>query len=883
MKIFKSRQNLTVLFLFAVNTIFAQWEWSNPSPQGNNLNDIVKVPGVDKWIAVGDYGTIMHSTDGGNNWNVDSTNFINDLYKIVFPSSSIGFISASDGLILKSVDSGNTWTTSLDTNIITNDFISISFTNTQIGYALGQNSSLLKTIDGGNSWSNINKPSGAYYGMQFINKDTGYICGYNFGIPGYKGTIFRTYDGGNNWDTLLSEIDDRIEDIFFVNTSVGYAVGGTGGGGGFVRKTVDGGNNWDTINIPVSNDCHALFFFDPDTGYVVCKFGEILKTVDGGSNFTNLTYSEAGYLNGVYFSEMNIGFTVGQGGSILRTLLAGASWTTQTGLLVGTYGINDIVFVNDSTGFAGVYPNTLLQTTDRGNTWNDIGAIGTALEPLDMFFLNEDTGFMVGYAEQVKKTTDGGLNWSEKLNLAQVALSDIKFVNSTKGFIVGQKYLYRSTDAGETWLKDSLGSDSINLYSISFPSAMIGYIGGSKKITDYDYQSILYKTIDGGASWNTLTLIDSNYGLNSVWFINDSIGFSTSYLKIHKTTDGGISWTTYDLGNNFNAYQLFFVNDTVGYVSGYDAWNKRSLVYKTLDQGIAWFTQEVPTRNAISAIYFTNENEGYVSGYYGNILKTTNGGVVCPNPEIATFGDVDTLCLGDYIQFENSDENYSNDIWTIEDSVYMTDGFTHTFYNQGNIQILLEANNSGCVKYDTVAITILGPPDASFTFEYGVDGNVTFYHTDSNNAAFWNWSIVDPYIYIGCCTPSMTYQFLSNDSFQIALEVQTANYCIGNDTQWIFINNVGIKETEIYPVLNTQPNPFQDHILLTFYTTGLNENVSVVIRNMLGQIVQKQSILNVIKGDNKLFIDLSNLEQGNYILSLQSEEAIETIPIIKID
>ncbi len=44
-----------------------EWAWSNPLPQGHNLNSIVW--SGDKFVAVGDYGTILTSHNGVS-WTV---------------------------------------------------------------------------------------------------------------------------------------------------------------------------------------------------------------------------------------------------------------------------------------------------------------------------------------------------------------------------------------------------------------------------------------------------------------------------------------------------------------------------------------------------------------------------------------------------------------------------------------------------------------------------------------------------------------------------------------------------------------------------------------------------------------------------------------------
>src|SRR5215208_7438432 len=47
----------------------SQWHWQNPLPQGNNLRGASFVD-VNTGTVVGEYGTIVRTTDGGNSWTI---------------------------------------------------------------------------------------------------------------------------------------------------------------------------------------------------------------------------------------------------------------------------------------------------------------------------------------------------------------------------------------------------------------------------------------------------------------------------------------------------------------------------------------------------------------------------------------------------------------------------------------------------------------------------------------------------------------------------------------------------------------------------------------------------------------------------------------------
>ena len=63
------------------------------------------------------------------------------------------------------------------------------------------------------------------------------------------------------------------------------------------------------------------------------------------------------------------------------------------------------------------------------------------------------------------------------------------------------------------------------------------------------------------------------------------------------------------------------------------------------------------------------------------------------------------------------------------------------------------------------------------------------------------------------------------------------------------------------------PNPFVDHVILSL-TSSKNDQVDLSIYSLGGQVVATEK-LEVNKGNNKLFINTSELSSGAYILTLQ--------------
>jgi photosystem II stability/assembly factor-like uncharacterized protein len=72
----------------------------------------------------------------------------------------------------------------------TNHLNSVFFTDALTGYSAGNGGIILKTIDGGDSWTPLSGGiTGDLNAIYFISQDTGYAAGYN-------GTLLKTTNAG---------------------------------------------------------------------------------------------------------------------------------------------------------------------------------------------------------------------------------------------------------------------------------------------------------------------------------------------------------------------------------------------------------------------------------------------------------------------------------------------------------------------------------------------------------------------------------------------------------------------------------------------------------------------------------------------------------------
>lgn len=560
-------------------TAFAQWQWLNPKPQGNDLVAVDFIS-ADTGYALGWRGPIMKTTDGGLTWDIPCDRDFNTgdytLNNLDFLDADTGYI-VGNHVILKTTDGGQSWI-SLTGSYQPVLYYEPQFFDTRSGYVYGNyiggaSGGIYKTVDGGLNWTVLSCPWGAT-AMHFFNPDTGWVASYD--------GLFRTTDGCSSWVKKSTE-DVFYYEVFFYNTMLGWARGGFNNE--FFRTT-DGGETWIETHIGSWNfEYNEIFFIDELTGWMAGYEKDpvrVRKSTDGGVTWLECLHSNLSALKSMCVLDENRIWAVGTNGWIFRTSDGGSSWDT---LSSGTRNkINTIITTQaGATGdvdtiWAVGSGGLMMQTTDGGNNWT-IFPLGTGNELMDICFTDLNTGYVTGYDDAIYKSTDGGGTWS--------------------------------------FLPIGQGMDFTALFFIDADSGWMTTNDGR-----------VVKTDNGGQTWQEVT-VAPGCRLNDICFTNGSHGIATGidgndYGHYYTTLDGGETWSSsliYHL-----LYKVKFLNDSVGWMLAKDRWyENESFIMKTTDKGVTWHkSQKFGPKPA--DFTFINESVGWVVGELGWVLSTTNGG-----------------------------------------------------------------------------------------------------------------------------------------------------------------------------------------------------------------------------------------------------------------
>ena len=326
-------------------------------------------------------------------------------------SASTGLAVGYSGLILRTTDSGSTWTaaktgtrgnSNANSNILTMNAVTCS--NATVCYAVGGASgpfavsstrAIYKSTDAGISWAkqdSINSSS-TLYGVSCNNDTSCVAVGGNL----LSTRVFsRLQSAGTSWSTSAAAVSSIYGVYCVPNVLAGdkycYAVGGQSAFNGVIYRWTNTDGTWSSVrqdSSALSGSLHGVYCVDKDICYAVGNNGVILKSVDA-STLGTWTASPSGInknLRGIYCVNA------------LTCVAVGNSLPTQA--------------EDDSS--------TILKTTDGGLSWSKklVGALGDSLFAVQ--FTDPLNGIIVGANGTVLRSNDGGEIWRLNANSRKLA------------------------------------------------------------------------------------------------------------------------------------------------------------------------------------------------------------------------------------------------------------------------------------------------------------------------------------------------------------------------------------------------------------------------------------------------------------------------------
>ncbi len=298
------------------------------SPTTQNLHSI-SYSTANIWVAVGDGGTIIRSSDAGITWTNITSPVVDALYGVSL-HNNFGLAVGVSGRVVRTTDSGISWTSL--TRPTTRILYSVSITDVST-IATGQEGTLLWSSDIGTTWtSHTAGTASSIFGVSA------------FGLTavgaGGQGAVVMSDNGGAAWGlTVLGSQLTFFYGTSFPSASTGWEVGTSSTISSIIIKSIDGGFVWTGQTSPTTDPLYGVSFATVDSGTAVGGNGAIIHTVNSGTTWLTQTSGTIQTLNGVSFANSNLGITVGNSGTILRTTSGGLTGVSHNNNSSGLPGI----------------------------------------------------------------------------------------------------------------------------------------------------------------------------------------------------------------------------------------------------------------------------------------------------------------------------------------------------------------------------------------------------------------------------------------------------------------------------------------------------------------------------------------------------------------
>ncbi len=171
---------------------------------------------------MGNDGNILHTSDGGELWETQTSGVSTHLNAVHFIDNSLGWVvgdkGADEPVILKTTNGGQEWMAQSLGITWNPNLIDIKFISETAGWVITSDS-ILKTMDGGVTWKTERIAGNVNYrfsDIEFTGNGTGWIAGRN--ISPAQGLILRQFidESDTTWYKSKTYDDLLFSKIMFV-------------------------------------------------------------------------------------------------------------------------------------------------------------------------------------------------------------------------------------------------------------------------------------------------------------------------------------------------------------------------------------------------------------------------------------------------------------------------------------------------------------------------------------------------------------------------------------------------------------------------------------------------------------------------------------------
>ena len=818
--------------------------------------------------------SMLAGTLQAQSWTEVSSGTSYILYSMHFPpdQNDVGYAAGmqytynAPGVIVKTLDGGQTWSQILPTSGTIDGLQAICFLTDSVGYAGGWNNYFIKTEDGGASWTEMTLGSDTdiwyFVDIEFWDEDNGVAAAMMYTGGGQP--IFITDDGGDTWTQATSGMTQNVLDVTYATSTTLYAVGT----GNSVSKSTDGGYTWSTI-YTASGILFGVSFADANFGVVGGEDGYVFATNNGGSSWSSY---DAGYENfwATKAFDGDSAYIGGTDENIVKTLDGGATWISEY----------------NGTGTSTLYKFQF----SANNTGHICGSQGRMLykeAPLSADFEADQTTICVGGTVNFTDLSTAATSWSWTFEGGTPATSTDQHPSVT----------YNGTGTFNVELTVSDGSGTLTELKPDYitvkdtPEKADTPDGESNTCTSNFYEYTIdpiefaeayeweISTTDAG----TLSWDENEATLETA---DDWTGDFTLKVRASNLCGDG-EWSDEFSISLFQSPNDYEVQGGGSYCLGGDG------VEITLSGSDAGIDYELYLGSDPTGIILTGDgnplNFGLQTdeGYYS--VKASND-----NCNQAMTGQVQVSI--DYPPLEPGTPTGPEIICNEESSDYETEGVEEadsygwsidpeeagTLYPNGmEVNVLWNADFTGTAYLSVYGINECGDGNDSEALEIDVDGTPVpevegaaeacdfsseIYTVAEMEGATFTWEVDGGSVSDGQGTNQVTIDWGGVGNGSINVAVETENGCEGeSETFEVMIDDcTDIPQNNEQLDMRLYPNPAQDRISVEFKSMHTG-NIEIRIYDLDGKVVKNMEQA-VRAGDQKLTLEIQDLANGLYVI-----------------
>jgi photosystem II stability/assembly factor-like uncharacterized protein len=519
------------------------WSWALPTPQGQSLAGVTFDGSTG--YAVGNFGTVLQSADGGQTWSGLPSGTTSNL-SIVQELDPNTVIVGGGCALRESTNGGQTFTPmpiNPSDTVCSSELAAISFSSATTGYVLLQSGHVLQTTNGGatvTAKTRVPLPSSTARatGVTFTSSTTGFATT-------SAGAIDETTDGGNSWTQVSIASTGGLNGIEFVTPQTAFAFGG----GDTLLKSTDGGTTWTKAPLVLPSASFLNLTGIACTSATQCLIStgtnSLIRTSDGGQTGSLVTPANQ-TLSSVAFTTGTGVVAVGAAGTTVLSANGGAQFPTLVsggpGVALSS-GTEQPLVAGGAPGSAYLLGKAgqLDATTNGGADWS-LEQTPTNANVVAGAFPTTSTGYVTTSDRVLRKTTDGGNSWSS-LDATVTNRTQLAATSASTVMLVGPRGIRRSTNGGQTFVKvagrvqlahgrrgRTVASLSLTDAAVHGPTAFAWGLGGA------------YESTNQGQSWRGIAL-PRKTRLQELSFVSPTTGYALDVAgDVLYTTNRGAAW-----------------------------------------------------------------------------------------------------------------------------------------------------------------------------------------------------------------------------------------------------------------------------------------------------------------------------------------------------